>query len=139
MKTISIAALSAILLLMAPAAWAGGMGRLREGSYMNGRMMDGGSQWRHASPMQLETFARQAHERWQYDEAYRCLHQAIDTQQAALNRELNRRDPDLYKVEELHHDLGELRAELAHAAHWFDLLKQEEAGRYPGAPYSNAG
>jgi hypothetical protein len=139
MKTILIAALSAILLLVAPAAWAGGPDRPGEGGYMNGRTMDGGSQWRHASPMQLETFAREAHERRQYEEAYRHLRQAIDTKQAALNRELNRRDPDLYKIEGLHHDLGELGVELAHAERWFDLLKQEEAGRHPGAPYSNAG
>ena len=135
MKKIWVVALSATLLLIVPAAWAGGMGG--EG-YLNSGQMDFGSQWCNTSTSQLETLAREVRERRQYDEAYRSLHQAIKVNQAALDQEMNRSEPDLYKVERLHQDLGELRAELAHAAYWFDLLKQEEAGRYPNARYSNA-
>jgi hypothetical protein len=131
MKKIWMVALSATLLLMTPVAWAGG-------GYPNGHKMNDRSQWRNDSPLPLETLAQKAHERQQYDQEYRSLHQAIEAQQVALDQELNRRVPDVYKVERLHHDIGKLRAELAHAEYWFDLLQQEEAGRYPNAPYANA-
>ena len=134
MKKIWLVALSATLLSMTPAAWAGG---LDGGGYLNGHQMNNPSQWRNDSPLPLETLAQKAHERQQYDQEYRCLHQAIEAQQVTLGQELNRSHPDLNKVEGLHHDIGELRAELAHAEYWFDLLQQEEAGRYPNAPYAN--
>ena len=135
MKRIWMVALSATLLLMTPAAWAGGLGG---GGYLNGHKMNDQGQWRNDAPLPLETLAQKAHERQQYDQEYRCLHQAIKARQVALDQELNRPIPDVTKVERLHHDIGKLRAELAHAEYGFDLLQQEEAGRYPNAPYANA-
>ncbi len=135
MKRIWMVALSATLLLMTPAAWAGGLGG---GGYLNDHKMNDQGQWRNDAPLPLETLAQKAHERQQYDQEYRCLHQAIKARQVALDQELNRPIPDVTKVERLHHDIGKLRAELAHAEYGFDLLQQEEAGRYPNAPYANA-
>jgi len=128
MKIIWRVALSAALLLMSSGTWAGDMG----GNAIGHDQSVGGQPWN------AYLHQRELRERQQYDEQYRNLHGAIVAEQNALDRELNRSDPDLAKVKQFHHDLSELRDELGHVENRFDHLKQEESGLYQNAPYSNA-
>ena len=121
MKTIWIAALCAALVSISSGAWAGG----GAGGYVIDKGQSGGEpSWN------TYLHQREMRERRQYDEQYRNLHGAILARQDALDRERHRSVPDVAEVNQLQHDLSQLRAELGHAENRFDRIKQEEAGRY---------
>lgn len=134
MKRMLMVALSAALLFIAPGVWAGGgMGGGMGGSMggMGGGMM-GGDQWGGRSSSNTDRMDREDRSRRQYDEDTRRLRRDIDEKQDALDRELDRTDPDLTKVKRLNRELSELRYELDHEQRRFEGSRQGDARGYDG-------
>jgi len=143
MKRMMIVALSAALLLISPGVWAGGgmgmggtgggMGGMGGGmgSGMGGGMM-GGDQWGGRSSSNTDRMDREDRAQRQYDEDTRSLRRDIDEKQDALDRELDRSDPDLSKVKRLHRELSELRDGLDYQQRRFEGSRQGDARGYDG-------
>jgi hypothetical protein len=138
MKKMIIVTLSLALLFIAPWVWAGmggGMGGGYGGGHMGGGMMGSGNQQGDRSYWNTDRYEREDRARRQYEEDTRGLRRDIDAKRDALDRELNRSDPDLSEVRRLHRDLNQLQDELNLEQRRYDQFRQEEAGRYDDGRY----
>ena len=138
MKKMIIAALSVALLFIAPGVWAGmggGMGGGYGGGHMGGGMMGSGRQQGDRTYWNTDRYEREYRARQQYEEDTRSLRRDIDETQKALDRELDRSNPDVPKVKRLHKELGYLQDKLEYEQRRYDQFRQEEAGRYDDRDY----
>jgi Spy/CpxP family protein refolding chaperone len=136
MKKMIFIALSVALLSIPPGVWAGGMGGMG-GGHMGGGMM-GGDQRGDRQSWNSNRYQRNDDAQRQYDEDTHRLRRDIDEKQDALDRELDRSDPDLSKVKSLHRELSELRDDLDHEQRRFEGSRQGDARGYDGNRYPSA-
>ena len=92
--------------------------------------MMGGDQWGGRQSWNTDRYQGQDRQRQYNDEENHRLRREIDAKQNALDRELDRTNPDMAKVKELNHDLSELRNQLDHTERRFDQYQQGGGGRY---------
>ncbi|HSO19154.1 MAG TPA: hypothetical protein VLT88_06840 [Desulfosarcina sp.] len=135
MKKIIIIALSLVFLATLPGAWAGMGGGMGGGGHMGGGMMGGGNQWGDRPSSSMDRYEREDRARRQFEEDTRVLRRSIDQKQDALDRELDRSDPDMNRVKQLNRDLSRLRDEMGMEQRRYQQFRQEEAGRYGNRAY----
>ena len=103
--------------------------------HMGAGMMGSGRQQGDRTYWNTDRYEREYRARQQFEEDTRSLRRDIDETQKALDRELDRSNPDVPKVKRLHKELGYLQDKLEYEQRRYDQFRQEEAGRYDDRDY----